>query len=404
MNIIARGQGEGVLSYRCTYRTVVDEESCHFHLNHTVRVMNPEEPLQPKRIKLTISVSKLVGPQADASIVDIGLMSGFSAITATLDDISMPNVVDGVVDRYEETNQNVVLYLHKITNETTTLSFEMRQNVRVEKPQPAKINVYDYYEPAVHCGQFYSLPDVAHDLQTSNCGSGNNANDAVCECAEGGCPTCRTRNASLFKTTCLLHPEGDLCRTCDERNPESCINQHTVGCRASYVYKIRVQNVEVQSVFLKITAEVTDILRSSRERPLGEVRTFSIRNDCYENCRDRDEDEQLLRSGQPPKDTKHFKPGQYLLISGKKTEDRITRNGNQEVVYRVDDEVTIERLIEDDKCARAKTVVRRLQCNSPAAVAGFNQRKRNKCNKNKKMDVACENIKRLKITLANGCD
>uniref|UniRef100_H2ZNR2 NTR domain-containing protein n=1 Tax=Ciona savignyi TaxID=51511 RepID=H2ZNR2_CIOSA len=391
-NCKCSGQGEGVLSYRCTYRTVVDEESCHFHLNHTVRVMNPEEPLQPKRIKLTV-ISKLVGPQADASIVDIGLMSGFSAITATLDDISMPNVVDGVVDRYEETNQNVVLYLHKITNETTTLSFEMRQNVRVEKPQPAKINVYDYYEPAVHCGQFYSLPDVAHDLQTSNCGSGNNANDAVCECAEGGCPTCRTRNASLFKTTCLLHPEGDLCRTCDERNPESCINQHTVGCRASYVYKIRVQNVEVQSVFLKITAEVTDILRSSRERPLGEVRTFSIRNDCYENCRDRDEDEQFEFLQHLSMIIFVFN---YLFCNNK-----IEFNKH---LYRVDDEVTIERLIEDDKCARAKTVVRRLQCNSPAAVAGFNQRKRNKCNKNKKMDVACENIKRLKITLANGCD
>ena len=50
------GSGEGILSYRCIYRTVVDEDGCHFTVNHDVQVVNEgTENGHPMTIKLTVS-------------------------------------------------------------------------------------------------------------------------------------------------------------------------------------------------------------------------------------------------------------------------------------------------------------------------------------------------------------
>ena len=37
------GVGEGVLSYRCIYRTVVDEESCYFNIDYNTNILNLDE-------------------------------------------------------------------------------------------------------------------------------------------------------------------------------------------------------------------------------------------------------------------------------------------------------------------------------------------------------------------------
>jgi len=53
------------------------------------------------------------------------------------------------VERYEVTNQNVILYLRRITANPLRIVFHMEQRIAVEKPQAGKVNVYDYYEPSV---------------------------------------------------------------------------------------------------------------------------------------------------------------------------------------------------------------------------------------------------------------
>ena len=50
------GNGEGVLSYRCLYRTVVDEDGCHFNVDHKVEVVNEgSDGGPPKTIKMSVS-------------------------------------------------------------------------------------------------------------------------------------------------------------------------------------------------------------------------------------------------------------------------------------------------------------------------------------------------------------
>ena len=53
------------------------------------------------------------------------------------------------VSRYEVTDVKVVFYLRRITQSPLTLEFDLRQNIQVNRPQPARIYVYDYYKTSV---------------------------------------------------------------------------------------------------------------------------------------------------------------------------------------------------------------------------------------------------------------
>ncbi|CAK8698070.1 unnamed protein product [Clavelina lepadiformis] len=54
VTVIAAGTGEGVLSYRCVYRTVVDEDSCHFNITFNINELDENEQRENKKIKLTV--------------------------------------------------------------------------------------------------------------------------------------------------------------------------------------------------------------------------------------------------------------------------------------------------------------------------------------------------------------
>lgn len=62
MTFRALGEGEGTISYRCVYRTVIDEEACHFELNvllveddnRDIARANPDAKIQ---LKMTVCIS-----------------------------------------------------------------------------------------------------------------------------------------------------------------------------------------------------------------------------------------------------------------------------------------------------------------------------------------------------------
>ena len=54
-----------------------------------------------------------------------------------------------LVERYEVTSQNVILYMNRIDSNPISFAFLMEQSVKADNYQPAKINIYDYYEPSV---------------------------------------------------------------------------------------------------------------------------------------------------------------------------------------------------------------------------------------------------------------
>ena len=57
------GNGEGVVSYRCIYRTQLEEEPCQFNLTDQVQILNEKEfnnQEEPLKIKLTVRLLRLL--------------------------------------------------------------------------------------------------------------------------------------------------------------------------------------------------------------------------------------------------------------------------------------------------------------------------------------------------------
>ncbi|XP_076805082.1 complement C3-like isoform X2 [Clavelina lepadiformis] len=401
LTVDATGTGEGVLSYRCIYRTVVDEESCHFHITQNVHVLNANAIVtkgHPMKIKLTITISKPVGPPAEASIVDVGLLSGFRILEKSLIRLSIAHVVDGTIERYEMSNQNIILYLNRIKSEPMVLTFRMEQTNPVTSPQPAKINVYDYYEPAIHCGLFYSLPGLSTELRTTNC-DGNE----MCKCAEGVCPICRTRDEQLYNTTCLTR-SGQQCEICEENG--DCMNMFSKACQSNFAYIVnitRAAEVVSSPIFLSFRAQLVETLKLGEESPERNAeRTFTTRNDCYAKCHDPALVE-TQRSGEISGDL-YTKTGTLLMIMSTAPERSVDKYGHTINHYRLGEGTIMERVIPQDKCDAAPVRIAKpnLSCDDPNFPRDAS--KEAKCRRLRKIREACKNMERLKDLLRNGCD
>ncbi|CAK8698072.1 complement C3-like [Clavelina lepadiformis] len=399
LSVTATGNGEGIVSYRCVYRTVVDEESCHFQINHNVIITNWDEVERnrvPMIIKITITVEKRVGDPAQMSIIEVGLLSGFSAVEQTIQRLATEQVADGMVDRYEITDQNVVLYLPEITAEGVTVAFDMIQNIPVARPEPANIKVYDYYEPSIHCGQFYTLPENLPNLRTANCEQGND--DALCKCAEGGCVTCRSRAQQLEGATCLDGAEED-CAIC---NGNVCFNAFTAACKSNFLYIINVTSVpEIGDIFYSFKGTIKDILKRGDDPNVAKnsEATFYTRSDCFRNCRDESLEEAARNNDNA--DGSYFGQGNLLIVMGN-APDSNERNGVRMHNYRLDENAVIERWIPDERCERAKKNKRRLHCDDPNHPK--TERQEERCERFTKLAKACDNFDLLQRRLEEGCD
>ncbi|XP_044152711.1 alpha-2-macroglobulin-like [Bufo gargarizans] len=68
---------------------------------------------------------------------------------------------NALVERTEITNQNISIYLSKLTHEPVSLNFAMEQEVHVEHLQPSVAAILDYYDPDEHSVVEYTPPCVS---------------------------------------------------------------------------------------------------------------------------------------------------------------------------------------------------------------------------------------------------
>lgn len=66
-----------------------------------------------------------------------------------------------LVERTEITNQNISIYLSKLTHDHVSLKFAMEQEVHVEHLQPSVAAILDYYDPDEHVVVEYTPPCVS---------------------------------------------------------------------------------------------------------------------------------------------------------------------------------------------------------------------------------------------------
>ncbi|XP_075128592.1 complement C3-like [Leptodactylus fuscus] len=183
------GQGQVTLTAIATYYEIVTEkekECNNFRLSVTVK----DEPYRKTpegalgKVSITICFRHLKPVDATMSILDISMMTGF---TADINDLKKLKVG---VDRYisdfecnkeEYDKSTVIIYLDRVSHtEEECLKFNAHQNFNVGLIQPASVTIYDYYTPESRCTKFYHK-DEGDKLLGLLC------HGDLCRCAEGNC-------------------------------------------------------------------------------------------------------------------------------------------------------------------------------------------------------------------------
>ncbi|XP_053517600.1 pregnancy zone protein-like isoform X2 [Artibeus jamaicensis] len=105
-------------------------QTCDGHEGHTSFQISLNVSYRGSR-----SVSNMV-------IVDVKMVSGFSPLKPTVKMLER----SAHVSRTEVSNNHVIIYVEKVTDETLNFSFTVLQDIPVRDLKPAIVKVYDYYE------------------------------------------------------------------------------------------------------------------------------------------------------------------------------------------------------------------------------------------------------------------
>ncbi|XP_060269425.1 alpha-2-macroglobulin isoform X5 [Ovis aries] len=104
--------------------------------------------------QISLNISYIGSRQAsNMAIVDVKMVSGFIPLKPTVKMLERSDV-----SRTEVSNNHVLIYLDKVTNETLTLTFTVLQDIPVRDLKPAIVKVYDYYETDEFAVAEYSAP------------------------------------------------------------------------------------------------------------------------------------------------------------------------------------------------------------------------------------------------------
>ncbi|XP_067661748.1 complement C3-like [Haliotis asinina] len=116
------------------------------------------------------------------SVVDVGLFTGYKPVESDL-----KNLIDkGKIQHYEQSQRSVIFYMEEISHKKNEcLKFRAKQSHMAENIQPAKVQVYDYYNPDERCTKFYK-PDNASGQLANFC----DKQRKICQCLEGRCGQC----------------------------------------------------------------------------------------------------------------------------------------------------------------------------------------------------------------------
>ncbi|BFZ05589.1 hypothetical protein BsWGS_08627 [Bradybaena similaris] len=116
------------------------------------------------------------------SVVDAGLFTGYEPVDEDLEALKLR----GKIDHFEKSQRSVVLYLEQISSrETTCLRFRAKQVHMAENLQPAKVQIFDYYNPDERCTIFYKTSNNSGQL-VNFCDN----QKQICQCLESRCAYC----------------------------------------------------------------------------------------------------------------------------------------------------------------------------------------------------------------------
>ncbi|XP_047433333.1 complement C3-like isoform X2 [Mugil cephalus] len=218
ITVVANGTGEATVTMVSLYYARPKEMSSHCQkFNLSVELLTEKVKGDETVYRLKIEVLyKDKERDATMSILDIGLLTGFTVNTKDLDLLSKGHAK--MIAKYEmntvlSERGSLVLYLNKVSHKRPEeISFRLHQKMKVAVLQPAAVSVYEYYNQS-DCVKFYH-PERQEGQLLTLCLHGE------CACAEEDCT--------------MQKKEGI---TNDLRTAKVC--ESTETSKVEFVYKVR---------------------------------------------------------------------------------------------------------------------------------------------------------------------
>ncbi|XP_070846544.1 complement C3-like [Chaetodon trifascialis] len=220
VTVTATGTGEATVRMVSLYYALPKEkESDCQKFNMTVELLPEKLDEEEKIYMLRIEVLfKDKERDATMSILDIGLLTGYTVNTNDLDLLSKGRA--RTIARYEMNTAlsergSLIIYLDKVSHtRPEEIMFRIHQKLKVGVLQPAAVSVYEYYEQT-HCVKFYHPERRAGQLMR----------------------LCRNHECTCAEENCSMQKKGEISN--DQRTAKSC--ETTPTSKIDFVYKMRLE-------------------------------------------------------------------------------------------------------------------------------------------------------------------
>ncbi|KAM6938800.1 complement C3-like isoform 1-T1 [Lycodopsis pacificus] len=261
VTVTATGSGEATLTMVSLYYALPKEkESDCQKFNMSVQLLPESMDEDEKIYKLRIEVLyKDKDSDASMSILDIGLLTGFTVNTNDLDLLSKGRartIAKYEMNRVLSERGSLIIYLDKVSHtRPEEITFRVHQKLKVGVLQPAPVSVYEYYDQT-RCVKFYH-PERKAGMLMRLC-----IND---EC------TCAEENCSMQKKNKVSN---------DQRMATVC--EAELNSKMDFVYKVGLEEFRALSTDIYKVRVLQVIKEGSKDvRPLNELRTLL----GYPHCR-----------------------------------------------------------------------------------------------------------------------
>nr|XP_040041542.1 complement C3-like [Gasterosteus aculeatus aculeatus] len=266
VTVTATGSGEATMRMVSLYYTRPKEkESDCERFDLSVQLLPEKMDVDPKVYKLKIEVLyKDTERDATMSILDIGLLTGFTADINDLNRLSKGparTIANYEMNTVLSDRGSLIIYLNKVSHTLPEeITFRVHQTMKAAALQPAAVSVYDYYDEK-RCVKFYH-PEREAGMLTRLC----KKDQDECTCAEENC--------SMQKKDQVSN---------DQRTEKICETE--VNNKIDFAYKVKVELSEEDSSIDVNTVRVLKTIKEGSKDvgPVNKLRTFISLPHCRES-------------------------------------------------------------------------------------------------------------------------
>uniref|UniRef100_A0A3P8SVT4 Complement component c3a, duplicate 5 n=1 Tax=Amphiprion percula TaxID=161767 RepID=A0A3P8SVT4_AMPPE len=263
VKVTASGTGEATVTMVSLYyaRATEKESDCQ-KFNMSVELIPEKLDEDEKIYKLRIEVLYMDRERdATMSILDIGLLTGFTVNTQDLNSLSKGRartIAKYEMDKALSERGSLIIYLDKVSHtRPEEITFRIHQTLKVGVLQPAAVSVYEYYNQTT-CVKFYHPERKAGQLLR----------------------LCRGDECTCAEENCSMQKKGKISN--DERTAKIC--ESTEISKIEFAYKVRVEDIADDLSTDSYSVRVQEVIKegSLDVAPLDKLRIFL----SYQHCRE----------------------------------------------------------------------------------------------------------------------